>query len=145
MLAILTLAAAAVLVVGAGVGAAATTWYVDDDGGAGIDYMKIQDAVGNASEGDTIEVRSGTYYESVDLNRQLILMGVDTGEGKPVVDAGGSESTITLSVDCCVVDGFYVTGSGSDWGIAGIKIISENNEIINLTFRRSPSICHNFY
>jgi len=29
------LATAAVLVTGAGVGAAATTWYVDDDGGAG--------------------------------------------------------------------------------------------------------------
>ncbi len=133
VLTIMVLAAAAVLVAGAGVGAAEKTWYVDDGGGVGINYTSIQAAVGNASEGDTIEVRSGTYYENVNVDKQLVLIGVDTGEGKPVVDAGGSESTITLSVDCCVVDGFYITGSGSDWGKAGIRITSEDNEIVNNT------------
>ncbi len=47
MLAIMALVAAAVIVVGTGVGAAATTWTVDDDGGA--DFTKIQDAVDAAS------------------------------------------------------------------------------------------------
>ena len=42
VLTIVTLAVAAVLVVGAGVGAAATTWYVDDGGGAGVNYTVIQ-------------------------------------------------------------------------------------------------------
>ena len=51
MLAIMALAAVAVLVVSAGMGAAATTWYVDDDGGEGVDFMKMQDAVNNASGG----------------------------------------------------------------------------------------------
>jgi hypothetical protein len=37
VLRILMLATAAVLVVSAGVGAAEKTWYVDDDGGAGVD------------------------------------------------------------------------------------------------------------
>jgi hypothetical protein len=37
--------------------ASATTWYVDDDGGA--DFTKIQDAVNSASIGDTIIVRGG--------------------------------------------------------------------------------------
>lgn len=39
--------------------AAARTWYVDDDGGA--DFSKIQDAINNANQGDTIIVRVGTY------------------------------------------------------------------------------------
>ena len=34
--------------------ASATTWYVDDDGGA--DFTHIQDAFDNASAGDTIIV-----------------------------------------------------------------------------------------
>ncbi|MDD4498064.1 MAG: right-handed parallel beta-helix repeat-containing protein, partial [Methanosarcinaceae archaeon] len=39
--------------------AAATTWYVDDDGGA--NFTDIQSAVNSASSGDTIYVYTGTY------------------------------------------------------------------------------------
>jgi hypothetical protein len=39
--------------------ASATTWYVDDDGGA--DFTTIHDAVDYASAGDTIIVRDGSY------------------------------------------------------------------------------------
>ena len=66
--------------------ASATIITVDDSGGA--DYTSIQAAVDNASAGDTIKVRSGTYYEYVNINKQLTLQGVDTGDGMPVVDAG---------------------------------------------------------
>jgi len=123
------LAAAAVLVAGAGVGAAEKTWYVDDGGGEGIDYMKIQDAVNAAEDGDTIIVYGGTYKEAIVVDERLILRGLD----HPVVDGDGSGSTITISADGCVIDGFKVTGSGLDWGEAGIRIISENNEIISNT------------
>ena len=122
------------IVVSVLVGAAsATTWYVDDDGGAGMDFTKVQDAINAALPGDTIEVRSGTYYENVNMDKQLILRGIDTGAGKPVVDADGNESAITISADGCVIDRFNVTGSGSDWGKVGIKIGSENNKIVNNT------------
>ena len=135
VLVIMALAAAAVLVAGAGVGAAATTWHVDDDGGAGINFTSIQQAVGNASEGDTIEVRSGTYYENVDMNRRLVLRGVDTGEGKPVVgnynEYGWGGTPITVAVDGCTVHGFNVTGSEHGWEDVGIKIESSNNTIVN--------------
>lgn len=77
----------------------ADTWYVDDDGGVGINFTKIQEAVDAAGDGDTIDVRSGTYYENVDLNRQLILMGMDTGEGKPVVCAERDGSSIAVMGD----------------------------------------------
>lgn len=95
VLVIMALAAATVLVVGAGVGAAEKTWYVDDGGGA--DYDNIQGAVNAASDGDTIEVRSGTYHENVDLNKQLILIGVDTGEAVRVrVFRGRCVSTLQI-------------------------------------------------
>ena len=129
VLTIITLVVGAVFVVGAGVGAAATTWYVDDDGGAGIDFTEIQDAVNAAEDGDTIEVRSGTYHENVDLDKRLILIGRDTGEGKPVVDAGGSGGAIAVMVDGCTVAGFNVTGS--DDSCAGIRLESNNNKITN--------------
>jgi len=104
---------------------------VDDDGGVGINFTKLQDAVDAAGEGDIIEVRSGAYYESVDLNRRLVLRGVDTGEGKPVVDAEGDGSPIAVMVDGCTVDGFNVTGSDDEWEDAGIRVESSNNTIKN--------------
>jgi parallel beta-helix repeat protein len=109
----------------------ATTWTVDDSGSA--DFTRIQDAINASNPGDTIEVRSGTYYENVDIDKQLILTGIDTGTGKPVVDAGEIGSVITISAGGCVVNGFNVTGSGSNWGEAGIKIRSGDNEIVNNT------------
>ncbi|MDY6965908.1 MAG: NosD domain-containing protein, partial [Halobacteriota archaeon] len=66
--------------------AAATTWTVDDSGGA--DFTKIQDAVNAASAGDTIIVYSGTYYENVIVDKQLTLRGVDTGSGMPEINGG---------------------------------------------------------
>ncbi len=41
-------------------------------GGSGPgNYSKIQDAIDNAFDGDTIIVYSGTYYEAITLNKQL--------------------------------------------------------------------------
>ena len=123
VLLILMLAAAAVLVVGAASGAAEKTWYVDDGGGEGINFTRIQDAVNNASDGDTIIVYGGTYKEAIAVNEQLILRGID----HPVVDGNGSWACIAISVDCCIVDGFNITGGVN----SGIYINSDYNTIIN--------------
>ena len=103
--------------------ASATTYTVCPSGG---DYTSIQAAIDAADTGDTIEVHSGTYYENVDVTKQLILRGVDIGSGKPVVDAGGSGSAIMLTVDGITLAGFNVTNAGS---YAGIKVDSNNNII----------------
>ena len=44
-------------------------------------------------------MRSGTYYENVDVNKTLILRGVDTGTGKPVVDDETACHAITELID----------------------------------------------
>jgi parallel beta-helix repeat protein len=112
--------------------ASAETWYVDDDGGA--DFMSIQDAINNASVGDTIIVYSGIYYENVVVNKLVILKGI----GYPIVDAGEEGSAFTLTADGITLIGFTTTNSGSMWsgaGIpeflykAGIRVISSNNTI----------------
>ncbi len=91
--------------------ASAATWTVNVSGGA--NYIKIQDAIDNASVGDTILVYSGTYYENVNVSKQLILKGFDNGWGKPVVNANGSGSAITLAADGITLEGFTTTGGGS--------------------------------
>ncbi|HID19670.1 MAG TPA: hypothetical protein EYP28_01845 [Methanophagales archaeon] len=96
-------------------------------------YTKIQWAVDNATAGSTIIVKNGTYYENVAVTKQLILRGIDTYTGKPVVDAGGSGNAITLSADGITLEGFNVTNAGSSLQDAGIKVISSNNKIIDNT------------
>jgi len=51
------------------------TIYVDDDGTS--DYTRIQDAIDNASDGDTIFVYNGTYYENIIIDKAIRLIGED--------------------------------------------------------------------
>ena len=92
----------------------------------------IQAAIEGADPGDIVEVSSGTYRENVNVDRPLILFGVDTGGGRPVVDAGGRGSAITLSGSEAVLEGFVVTNSGSKTDVdAGVRVTSERNVIRN--------------
>jgi len=113
--------------------ASAKTIYVPDD------YAKIQWVVDNASAGDTIIVRDGTYYENVIVNKQLTIKS-ENGSDNCIVDGGGSGSVITLNADGITIEGFTVRNSGSwpDAG-AGIKVVSNANKIA------CNSITNNYY
>jgi nitrous oxidase accessory protein len=103
----------------------AKTLTVNASGGA--DYTRIQDAINNSNNGDTILVYSGTYFENVNMSKQLVLKGVDTGEGKPVVDASGSGDAVTLSSGNSILDGFTVTNGAT----IGIIVTSDYNNLSN--------------
>ncbi|NJD53113.1 MAG: hypothetical protein FIB07_09635 [Candidatus Methanoperedens sp.] len=90
----------------------------------GCDYTTIQAAVDGANPGSLISVKNGTYYENVQINKQLTLRGF----GSPVVDARGSGSAFTLSEDGIILEGFTAT-RGAFYPEAGIKIISNNNTL----------------
>ncbi|MGC9443572.1 MAG: right-handed parallel beta-helix repeat-containing protein [Candidatus Methanospirareceae archaeon] len=96
---------------------------------SGCTYTSIQAAIDAAKAGETIEVCSGTYYENVNVNKQVLLQGVDTGAGQPVVDAGGTGSAFTFSADYCVLDGFTAIHASD----AGIRVYSNNNLVSNNT------------
>jgi hypothetical protein len=54
--------------------ARAATWKVCP---SGCDYVTIQAAIDAASSGDTIEIRAGTYTETVTITKDLSLIGQD--------------------------------------------------------------------
>jgi parallel beta-helix repeat protein len=116
-------------------GAGAATLTVNASGGA--NYTRIQGAINASSAGDTILVYSGTYYENVNVYKQLILKGVDTGGGKPVVNSNGSASAIILSAGNSTLEEFNaVNTSGIESGIR----VSLNNNVI-----RNNTASNNFY
>ena len=94
----------------------------------------IQDAIDAANSSDSIVVYSGTYYETVNVSKQLVLRGVDTGEGKPIVDAGRDGSAIILCADEIVLEGFEVTNAGT----GSRSLISQNGSRAEVTLPDSP-------
>jgi parallel beta-helix repeat protein len=84
-------------------------------------YATITNAVTSASDGDTINVASGTYLEEVNLSKpglQLMGAGYATTTITGRKDAGGS-TTLTLGANNLLVDGFTITRDGNnptDWG-----------------------------
>jgi parallel beta-helix repeat protein len=81
-------------------------------GGSGEDnYTKIQDAVDNASDGDTIHVYSGTYYENIVINiNSISLLGED--KENTIIDGGGSGDVVYVSADWININKFTLRNSG---------------------------------
>ncbi|MDD5418987.1 MAG: NosD domain-containing protein, partial [Methanomicrobiaceae archaeon] len=80
----------------------------------------IQDAIDNATAGDTIIVNNGTYSEEILIDKQLTM----TGSGWPVIDS--SDNGVTITADGVHVEGFDVRNAGS----YGIYVTSCNTEIV---------------
>lgn len=68
------------------------------------------------------------------MNRKVILKGIDTGGGKPIVDANKNGSAITLAANAneITLEGFTAknTANGA-WPTAGILVKSQKNIIKN--------------
>jgi len=129
--AVLLLAVA--LVVGAG-DAEGKTITVDDNGEG--DYTTIQKAIDNATEGDTIRVWAGTYYEDVVVNKTLDLVGNGTTVlGYSRID--GSGDVIKITADWCNVSGFKILKGTKGIYVSGAENITLSDLWCNLD--RSPS------
>jgi parallel beta-helix repeat protein len=119
------------LLLAAGV-AQGDTIKVCDCKACGCQFLSIQEAIDVAQPGDTVLVRSGTYYQNVVVNKPLILLGQRWHRGDlPLIDAGGGGSVITVSTEGVTVEGFRVINSGNSTGDAGIKVLSNENNIKN--------------
>lgn len=100
------------------------------------DYEKIQWAVGNASDSDTILVRAGTYYECVNIDKTLTLIGENRSA---VVDGNFSHNyyqdggVFYIRSDNCEIRGFTIRND-----YVGIQFrpdyITYNTSIVDNTF-----------
>ena len=85
-------------------------WTVDDDGPA--DFSTIQEAINNATDGDTIFVHNGTYYENIVVSKTVSLVGQN--KNATVIDANGVDykDVVFITADNVVIDGFTIQNGG---------------------------------
>jgi len=75
------------------------------------DFSTVQAAINNASDGDTVFVCNGTYFENVVVNKTVVLVGED--RDTTIIDGGGNGFAIHVTSDNVSVSGFTVRNSGS--------------------------------
>jgi len=87
------------------------TLYVGGNGSG--NYTSIQEAINNATYGDTVFVYSGTYYENVVIDKMLILRGED--RNLTIIDGSYNDNVININSG-----GVQVTDFTIKHGIRGI-------------------------
>jgi len=123
------------------------TIYVDDDsecpGDGTIEspYCKIQYGIDNATDGDTVSVFNGTYFETLIINKTIHLYGA--GDNNTVIyydenTMNSAESIVHVNANNCIINGFKIISLVAiSIIIRGIYIISSNNTISNNTILNS--------
>jgi len=66
----------------------------------------IQAAINNATNGDTILVRAGTYNESLEINKSISLIGEDRDQ--TFIDGQDNQFIINVTADNVTIEGFTI-------------------------------------
>ena len=99
-------------------------------GGSGEgNYTSIQDAIDDASDGDTVFVYndSSPYYENIIVDKSINLVGED--KNSTIINGGSARDVVYVSADYVNITGFKIRMSGED--SYGIHIFSNYNNINN--------------
>ena len=83
-------------------------------GGSGPgNYSKIQNAIDNASDGDTVFVYSGFYNENIVINKSIVLSGQHRDT---TIIIGENDSDIIQITDCSLeLEGFTIQGQNEKY------------------------------
>ncbi|OBZ34670.1 hypothetical protein [Methanohalophilus sp. DAL1] len=84
------------------------------DGSQGADYRSMQQAVNNATSGDTILVYPGNYTESVYINKKLTIISKSGNPADTIVNAAiisdrhhiETDDVFNVNADGVVISGF---------------------------------------
>ena len=97
----------------------------------GAEFTSIQAAINQAFPGDSIIVNSGTYPENLLLDKRIILSGLDSGGGPPIIDPANKGNAMEILADGCRVEGFTLQNIEL---LNGMHIKSSENTIRHNTF-----------
>ncbi|UCF50678.1 MAG: right-handed parallel beta-helix repeat-containing protein [Thermoplasmatales archaeon] len=108
----------------------------------------IQDLIDNASDGDTIYIPSGIYYENIFIDKSINLIGED--KNTTIIDANHTGNVINVYADWVNISRITIQNSGIELHNVGIEIqsnhcnISNSNIVKNLRGIISEGDCNTF-
>ncbi|KAA0007572.1 MAG: PKD domain-containing protein [Thermoplasmata archaeon] len=97
--------------------------YSTGDGSVDHPYQTIQHAIDVAEDGDTIYVFSGTYNESLTIDKKLTLQGLDKGN-TTIWRNAKHRYTIEISADFVTLEDFNIK-AGSGCRVAAVYVTSD--------------------
>lgn len=102
------------------------TIYVSQTGS--WDYIKIQDAIDNATDGDTIFVFSGYYNEDLVISKEITLIGYN--KYNTIINGSSTKHTISINHNNVVIKTFTIFNSSEDGLGAGVFVNNTDNCLI---------------
>jgi len=119
------------------------TLYVGGDGEG--NYTRIQDAIVDAVDGDTVFVynESSPYYEHFIIDKSISLIGEN--RDTTVIDGSKSGTVVKVFADGVTVSGFTIQNSGEGLNEAGVDIRSNFNTITGNTISNNDPYAIYFY
>lgn len=87
-------------------------------------YTTIQSAIDASNPGDTIYVHNGTYYETIQIDTKVNVIG--NGSFLTLINGTDSGDVVSITANGCSITGIGVIGSPS---YSGIKVTGDNLKI----------------
>lgn len=100
-----------------------------------VKYASIQEVINSKDHGDTIYVSSGTYYETLVVNKSISLIGEN--RNTTIVDGSGNGQVVHVVSHSTSVSGFTIRHGGANAN-AGLKLNSVTNCTIVTNIIRDP-------
>jgi hypothetical protein len=105
------------------------------------DFATIQDAIDAASDGDTICVEAGAYYENINFDSKKISVIGARGPHFTAIDGGGAGSVVTMEGtedEDSILNGFTIRNGYAEYG-AGFYLYEADPTLINLIVRNNEA------
>lgn len=101
------------------------------------ELLSIQQLIQNASSGGTIIIPAGTYYENIEINKPLSLIGED--KDTTILDGDYAKEVINIKSNNVRIINLTIRNSGGYLDNAGIRIDSNNNLIDSCKIYRTKT------
>jgi len=104
------------------------------------DQPTIQAGIGAATNGDTVLVAAGIYYENINFNGKAITVASEQGAGLTVIDGQSHGSVATFATSegpNSILSGFTLQGGQSGFDDGGVRISSASPTIQNNVIRNN--------